>query len=144
MENVYRYFNDCFYPLALESAYRNSGTWPEKGVEVGEAIFAEFTQPAPPGCQRGTDENGYPAWVPLPALTKEELIEQAEQQRQEQIDAANNHINSKQWPGKAAIGRLKGDELTKYGLWLDYLDALEAVDTSGAPDINWPVAPQMS
>ncbi|WP_204528018.1 tail fiber assembly protein, partial [Citrobacter cronae] len=31
---------------------------------------------------------------------------------------------------KAAIGRLKGDELAQYNLWLDYLDALEALDTS--------------
>ncbi|EDJ9408532.1 tail fiber assembly protein, partial [Salmonella enterica] len=26
---------------------------------------------------------------------------------------------------------------------LDYLDALEAVDTSSAPDINWPVPPEV-
>ncbi|MGT3892490.1 tail fiber assembly protein, partial [Escherichia coli] len=49
--------------------------------------------------------------------------------------------NSKQWPGKAAIGRLKGDELEQYNSWLDYLDALELVDTSGAPDIEWPTPP---
>lgn len=53
----------------------------------------------------------------------------------------NNFMNSKQWPGKAAIGRLKGDELVQYNLWLDYLDALEAVDTSSAPDIKWPTPP---
>ncbi|END7661099.1 tail fiber assembly protein, partial [Escherichia coli] len=38
----------------------------------------------------------------------------------------------------AAIGRLKGEELAQYNLWLDYLDTLELVDTSGAPDIEWP------
>ncbi|WP_247171040.1 tail fiber assembly protein, partial [Escherichia coli] len=27
--------------------------------------------------------------------------------------------------------------------WLDYLDALELVDTSGAPDIEWPTPPVM-
>lgn len=50
-------------------------------------------------------------------------------------------MNSKQWAGKAAIGRLKGEELAQYNLWLDYLDALELVDTSGAPDIEWPTPP---
>lgn len=50
-------------------------------------------------------------------------------------------MNSKQWPGKAAIGRLKGDDLAKYNLWLDYLDALEAIDTASAPDIKWPTLP---
>ncbi|CAI6211452.1 recombinase family protein [Escherichia coli] len=39
------------------------------------------------------------------------------------------------------IGRLKGEELAQYNLWLDYLDALELVDTSGAPDIEWPTPP---
>ncbi|EHU01384.1 hypothetical protein CKS_4137 [Pantoea stewartii subsp. stewartii DC283] len=50
-------------------------------------------------------------------------------------------MNSRQWPGKAALGRLKGDELAAYNTWLDYLDALYAVDTSKAPDITWPVKP---
>ena len=50
-------------------------------------------------------------------------------------------MNSRQWPGKAAIGRLKGEELTQYNLWLDYLDALELGDISSAPDIEWPTPP---
>lgn len=37
--------------------------------------------------------------------------------------------------------RFKGEELAQYNLWLDYLDALELVDTSGAPDIEWPTPP---
>ena len=49
--------------------------------------------------------------------------------------------NTHQWPGKAAIGRLKGEELAQYNSWLDYLDALELVDISGAPDIEWPTPP---
>lgn len=41
------------------------------------------------------------------------------------------------------MGRLKRDALTQYGLWLDYLDALEAVDTSSAPNIVWPTHPEV-
>ncbi|QLY99233.1 tail fiber assembly protein [Escherichia coli] len=65
----------------------------------------------------------------------------AETEKQARIDRANTYINSKQWPGKAALGRLKDEEKEQYNLWLDYLDALEAVDTSSAPDINWPTPP---
>lgn len=65
----------------------------------------------------------------------------AESRQQLLITEANAHMNGKQWPGKAAIGRLRGDELVQYGLWLDYLDSLEAVDTSSAPAITWPVPP---
>ncbi len=37
--------------------------------------------------------------------------------------------------------RFKDDELAQYNLWLDYLDALELVDSSSAPDIEWPTPP---
>ena len=76
-----------------------------------------------------------------PPLTPEQHIAQAEEERQRRIDAANDFMNNKQCPGKAAIGRLKGEELARYNQWLDYLDALYAVDTSAAPDIEWPTPP---
>lgn len=65
----------------------------------------------------------------------------AEAEKQSRTNLANDYMNSKQWPGKAAMGRLKDAEKEQYNLWLDYLDALEAVDTSSAPDINWPEKP---
>lgn len=65
----------------------------------------------------------------------------ADAEKQARISQANEYMNSKQWPGKAVIGRLKGEELAQYNLWLDYLDALEAVDTSSSPDIKWPTPP---
>ncbi|WP_137647990.1 tail fiber assembly protein, partial [Escherichia albertii] len=74
-------------------------------------------------------------------LTHEEQLSEAERKKQALINRVNEYINSKQWPGKAAIGRLKGEELAQYNLWLDYLDALELVDTSSAPDIEWPTPP---
>lgn len=69
---------------------------------------------------------------------KESAISAADNKKRLLINEATEYINSKQWPGKAAIGRLKGDELAQYNLWLDFLDALEVVDISSAPDINWP------
>ncbi|ENI5448392.1 tail fiber assembly protein [Citrobacter freundii] len=73
---------------------------------------------------------------------KESAISAAENKKRLLINEATEYINSRQWPGKAAIGRLKGNELAQYNLWLDYLDALEAVDTSSAPDVNWPTPPE--
>ncbi|STB12333.1 phage tail fiber assembly protein [Citrobacter freundii] len=72
---------------------------------------------------------------------KESAISAAENKKRLLINEATEYVNSKQWPGKAAIGRLKGDELAQYNLWLDYLDILESVDTSSAPDIEWPTPP---
>ncbi|HAM7310049.1 TPA: tail fiber assembly protein, partial [Escherichia coli] len=85
--------------------------------------------------------DGMPAWIDIPPPTHEEQIAAAELEKQQLINQVNEYINSKQWPGKAAIGRLKDEELAQYNLWLDYLDTLELVDTSGAPDIEWPTPP---
>lgn len=82
-------------------------------------------------------------WVTDAVEQESAQIAAAEAHRQYLIAQANDYINTKQWPGKAAIGRLKTDELAKYNLWLDYLDALEAVDTSSAPDITWPTPPSV-
>ena len=95
----------------------------------------------PQGKIRIAGDDGLPAWADIPPPTHEELIEITESERQQLINQANEYMNSKQWPGKAAIGRLKGEELAQYNLWLDYLDALELVDTSSAPDIEWPTPP---
>ena len=86
------------------------------------------------------DGNNFTA-PPEPEKNKEQLIQEANLEKDGRIRAANDFINSKQWPGKAAIGRLKGDELAQYNLWLDYLDALDAIDTSTVPYIDWPEMP---
>ncbi len=139
----YLYVNNLAYPYELQSLYVEKGEWPEeKGVDIDEVIFREYFYDTPPeGKYRCVGEDGLPAWADIPPPTHEEQIAAAELKKQQLINQANEYMNSKQWPGKAAIGRLKGDELAQYNLWLDYLDALELVDTSSAPDIEWPTPP---
>lgn len=139
----YLYVNNLAYPYELKSLYVEKGEWPEeKGVDIDEVIFREYFYDTPPeGKYRCVGEDGLPAWVDIHPPTREEQIASAETKKQQLINQANEYINSKQWPGKASIGRLKGEELVQYNLWLDYLDALELVDTSSAPDIEWPTPP---
>lgn len=82
-------------------------------------------------------------WVTDTALHHAHDIQTAEVTRGQLIDQANGHMNDKQWPGKAALGRLKEAEKAQYNSWLDYLDELEEVDTSSAPNINWPAPPAL-
>ncbi|HHG9233276.1 TPA: tail fiber assembly protein, partial [Klebsiella michiganensis] len=130
-------------PYELQSLYVEKGEWPEeKGVDIDEVIFREYFYDTPPeGKYRCVGEDGLPAWADIPPPTREEQIASAETKKQQLINQANDYMNSRQWVGKAAIGRLKGEELAQYNLWLDYLDALELVDTSSAPDIEWPTPP---
>ncbi|MEK8359973.1 tail fiber assembly protein [Escherichia coli] len=139
----YLYVNNMAYPYELQSLYVEKGEWPEeKGVDIDEVIFREYFYDTPPeGKYRCVGEDGLPAWADIPPPTREEQIASAETKKQQLINQANDYMNSRQWVGKAAIGRLKGEELAQYNLWLDYLDALELVDTSSAPDIEWPTPP---
>ena len=139
----YLYVNNLAYPYELQYLYVEKGEWPEeKGVDIDEVIFREYFYDTPPeGKYRCVGEDGLPAWADIPPPTREEQIASAETKKQQLINQANDYMNSRQWVGKAAIGRLKGEELAQYNLWLDYLDALELVDTSGAPDIEWPTPP---
>jgi len=82
-------------------------------------------------------------WVTDTDAEHAAAVTAANAEKKARIDAANDYMNDRQWPGKAALGRLKDEEKAQYILWLDYLDALEAVDTSSAPDINWPDSPEV-
>lgn len=133
----------AFYPEDLMSLYETAGTVPDDVLAVSDEIFATYSVAPPPGKTRGATEEGQPAWVDLPPLSHEEEVDLADAEKQSRIEQANDHMNSKQWPGKAAMGRLNDTEKAEYNAWLDYLDALEVVDTSTAPQINWPSPPEV-
>ncbi|MEE7540201.1 tail fiber assembly protein [Enterobacter kobei] len=135
-----------FYDASDNGFYidHESEVVPESAIEIESNEYAMFAGISwPEGKILGGDESGKPAWLNAPQPTHDESVVIASTKKQALIDQANAYINSKQWPGKAAIGRLKEDELVQYNAWLDYLDSLEVVDTSGAPGINWPTAPEV-
>lgn len=134
--------SNLFYPVALRADYEKASSWPADPVGISDEIYFEYSGIPPEGKIRRSDANGMPCWIDAPSKSKEQLIAEAEKVRQVLIAQANDYMNSKQWPGKAAIGRLRGNEMAQYNLWLDYHDALEAVDTSSTSDINWPVPPE--
>lgn len=132
---------NMFYDGDLKQSYKAGSGWPDDCLQVNEDTFNKYVNIPPKGKTRVAGDDGFPMWGDIPAPTHEQLVATAEAEKQSRISQANDYMNSKQWPGKAAVGRLKGDELAQYNLWLDYLDALEAVDTSTAPDIKWPALP---
>ncbi|MCC9298516.1 tail fiber assembly protein [Escherichia coli] len=142
MEMVYSASNNSFFAKNDVAKYEQAGWELADIVEVTYDTYLEFIEDRTlQGKVRIAGDDGHPAWGEIPPPTHEEQIAAAELEKQQLINQVNGYINSKQWPGKAAIGRLKGEELAQYNLWLDYLDALELVDTSGAPDIEWPTPP---
>ena len=68
-----------------------------------------------------------------------ELQQQAESQREELLSKAKEKIVVSQT--KLALGRtLSDDKLAEVNAWIDYIDALEACDTSVLP-VSWPEVP---
>ena len=78
-------------------------------------------------------------WVTDKAVKKESDIAAAEAQKQYLI--AEVQTETQMLQTKLALGRIKDDEKALLNAWLGYLDLLEEVDTSTAPDITWPVKP---
>lgn len=74
-----------------------------------------------------------------PPLSHEQHVAIAEAKKQTLI--AEVHTETEMLRVKLALKRIKPDEEALLIAWLDYLDLLEAVDTSAAPDIDWPKRP---
>jgi len=133
--------NNAFIPDGMVSQYQRAEWDLSDCIAVNEAVSAEFMGEAPANMMRVTGSDGMPAWAEIPPLTGSELLASFKMQKQALIDSANEHINERQWPGKAAIGRLQGDALAQYNIWLDYLEELEAVNLSEPEDVTWPEKP---
>ena len=67
-------------------------------------------------------------------------IAAAEAQQQQSLVVAQQRITV--WQTKLLTGRkLTENESNQLNIWMDYIDALEAVDVSTAPSIEWPAIP---
>lgn len=79
-------------------------------------------------------------WLHInPPVTREQQIAEAEAEKQRLITEV--HTETEMLRAKLALKRITDDEKVRLNSWLDYLDELEKVDISTAPDITWPVKP---
>lgn len=74
-----------------------------------------------------------------PPVSKEQLIAEAEQQKQSLLTEANNAIAPLQYAEN--LGIATDDESASLVDWQKYCVYLNRVDTTTAPDIEWPVKP---
>ncbi len=132
---------NAFYIPEKIMDYKMEKVWPDDAVLVAEQIVNEFIGEPPDGKIRASGPDGLPCWVDIPPLTHDELMSYAEETKRSRIASANHYINSKQWPSRLTLGRLSSTEVKAFNLWLDYLDAVGAIDAATAPDIEWPTPP---
>lgn len=137
---AYSASNNMFYPVDMQDIYELAGTWPVDGVNVDDDIFIKYTSQPPEGKIRIAGADGLPAWGGISAPTKEQLIQQAEKLRTSLLAEANNEVAD--WRTELSLGIISDADKASLVLWMQYIKAVKAVDTSTAPAITWPTKPE--
>nr|DAG51524.1 MAG TPA: tail fiber assembly protein [Caudoviricetes sp.] len=141
MKYTYSPSAGAFFPNEFKESYKAAGSWPTDGIEVTKEIRDKFLAQPPEGKCLGADQNGHPAWIDIPEPDKEEQQAEFINERNLRILFANDYIASKQWPARAVLGRLKGNELSDYNKWLDHLEELESITLDTVRNNHWPQPP---
>lgn len=124
------FYSDMF-PEVLNKAAEEYGDITEIKQEDYNAFFA------PPEGYYGVFDQTGPHIEKLP---DPDYLAIAEDQKRGLIEKATTAIVV--WQTKLMMGRkLTAKETASLNAWMDYIDELNAVDTSTAPDITWPEAP---
>ncbi|HHN8402974.1 TPA: tail fiber assembly protein [Morganella morganii] len=133
---IYSASNNAFFPTSFIDAYSDFNL--SDAVEVEDSVYLEFITP-PEGKIRIAGGDGLPAWGDIPPPTKEQLIEQADAKKQRLM--ADATVSMAPLQDADDIGEATDDELLQLKAWKKYRVLLNRVDTSTAPDIDWPVKP---
>ncbi|EJF30229.1 MULTISPECIES: tail fiber assembly protein [Enterobacteriaceae] len=78
-------------------------------------------------------------WVTDIDAKKKDDISDAELKRQTLLSEANNITAD--WRTELTLGIISDTDKEKLIVWMEYIKAAKAIDTSTAPDIKWPIAP---
>ncbi len=139
MRYIYDGNTNSFYPIEMKPEYQQAGVWPEDGVDVSEGVFLKYTAIPPKGKQRGCDYNGFPVWVDLPPLTKEQHIGEAKKKVAELLGVANEKITPLQ--DAVDLNIATEHELESLREWKKFRVLVNRINFDDAPEIVWPVMP---
>lgn len=80
------------------------------------------------------------AWVTDEDAQKSGQVMEAQQKKAVLLAEAQSTISL--WQTELQLGIISDDDKASLIAWMKYIQALSAVDTSTAPDIEWPVKPE--
>jgi len=124
-----------FYTDDLPRVIEDNGFTIDELTEISEEDYNAFFNP--PEGKYGTWVDGKPVVIDLPTP---DYVAIAEKQREVLISEMQSATYSLSM--KLNLGRTLSDaEKATLNSWLDYSDALDALDLSTAPDITWPQKP---
>ncbi|HEY2452322.1 MAG TPA: tail fiber assembly protein [Scandinavium sp.] len=79
-------------------------------------------------------------WVTDKSEQQQGQIQEADQKKAALLSEAKNTISL--WQTELQLGIISDEDKASLIAWMQYIQALKAVDTSVAPDIKWPVKPE--
>lgn len=112
-------------------------------VAVSNEIFAEFFIGEKDGKRRAANNEGLPVWEDIPPLTPEELhaiaVQEAENRKAQLLAEAVE--TTREWQADLLLGIIRDEDKARLIAWRGYIKKLNDVDSSQAPDVNWPERP---
>lgn len=137
MKYVWSASNNAFFEKNLFDRFISAGWSLDDAIDVSDDIFNEYTNP-PEGKARIV-KAGHPAWSEIPPLSNEELSAAADVKKADLRVRADSEINWRQDAIDAGLATI--EETAALTEWKKYRVLLMRVDTSKAPDIEWPTPP---
>lgn len=134
--------NISFIPVE----WRDDGTytesdWPSDAVLLSTEESGEYWKVSPPeGKMLGASKEGRPCWVDVPPPSHSELVSQADSYKSALQREAEYVI--KPLDRARQLGIATDEEISSLTEWERYSVFLMRVDTSLAPNIEWPKKPQ--
>lgn len=132
---------NAFFPEALKQMYLDAGSFPDDVIIVGDDLWEEYAgNPPPEGRIRGSNKKGFPVWINTPPETNEQLSEYAEFEKRSRVTEANQ--KTQLWQTQLMLGIITDEDKASLTEWMLYVQKVQVVDTSAAPDIIWPEKPE--
>jgi hypothetical protein len=121
---------NCFYPANWP------GDKPDDLIPVSDDVVKTYSSISPTGKARGPGNDGLPTWIDDP---NEFTKENAELMKSALMNAANSALAPLQ--DAADLNMATDEEKAALTAWKKYRVLLMRIDTSKAPDIEWPEKP---
>jgi hypothetical protein len=119
-----------------ETVYSTADGSPRVITETGD-YPADTTTLKP---ATGFDQWDGEKWVTDADAQKQADVAEAEKQKTTLISSANSTTQA--WQTQLLLGIISDDDKSRLTGWMKYIQAVQAIDTSNAPDISWPDKPE--
>lgn len=128
-----------FYSKSANGFFDSLSVIPDDSLEISDEKYAEMIKGIEAGKVLSSDDKGYPVLLDF-TLTKEQQIGEATIVKNGKVEDAMSKISV--WQTELQLGIISDNDKASLINWLLYIKELQAVDTSSAPDIEWPLPPQ--